>query len=167
MTEYVISFVRPKQLQYWPDVLLIEKRKPAWQDGLFNLPGGKIEPLPIANDYRFESPEAAAVRELEEETGIAAPFEDATVLGKIVEPGATVYVVDIAYDSSCGRNPIEHHKTIEHVFWMRLDEALKHEKLIPNLRFIIPLCVSRAKGWTLSSQGEGFIVRNKCASPST
>jgi 8-oxo-dGTP diphosphatase len=42
-------------------VLLIEKIKPAWQSGLLNAVGGKIEP--------GESPEEAMIREFSEETG--------------------------------------------------------------------------------------------------
>lgn len=45
-------------------VVLILKSKPAWQAGLLNLPGGKIE--------QGESPIEAARRELKEETGLDA-----------------------------------------------------------------------------------------------
>jgi mutator protein MutT len=45
------------------NVVVLRKAKPAWMAGKLNFPGGKIEPN--------ESPRAAALREFEEETGIA------------------------------------------------------------------------------------------------
>ena len=46
-------------------VLLIRKRRPAWQAGKLNGLGGKIEP--------GETPDAAARREVLEETGLVVP----------------------------------------------------------------------------------------------
>jgi len=57
VVRYVVGFVI-----YDGDVLLIEKRRPRWQDGKWNGVGGKIEP--------GESPLAAMVREFREEAGV-------------------------------------------------------------------------------------------------
>lgn len=46
-------------------LLMVRKTKPRWQAGLLNYPGGKVE--------EAESPRAAAVRELQEETDLLVP----------------------------------------------------------------------------------------------
>ena len=61
MDQYVICDSIPEVHVFWPEVLLIEKKHPAWQAGRFNLPGGKIEDEETIHE--------AASRELLEETG--------------------------------------------------------------------------------------------------
>jgi len=56
---YVVGFMFSERLQ---TVLLIRKTKPAWQAGMLNGVGGKIEP--------DELPIDAMIREFEEETGL-------------------------------------------------------------------------------------------------
>jgi 8-oxo-dGTP diphosphatase len=58
-THYVLGFAFDQNL----NVLLIEKTRPSWQQGLLNGAGGKIE----SHDA---SPVAAMVREFKEETGL-------------------------------------------------------------------------------------------------
>ena len=53
---YVISYARPEQVRFPSHVLLVQKLRPAWQVGKYNLPGGKIEEDETIHD--------AAVREL-------------------------------------------------------------------------------------------------------
>ena len=62
-------------------LLLVEKAKPEWQKGRLNLLGGSIED--------GETPEEAAIRELEEESGIKV--NSATLSGKIVGDNFIVY----------------------------------------------------------------------------
>lgn len=63
MSNYVLVFLRH---QNW--ILLIQKNKPEWQKGLLNGIGGKIE--------YWETAKQAAVREVEEETGIKLDFNE-------------------------------------------------------------------------------------------
>lgn len=48
-------------------LVMVEKTKPAWQAGRLNYPGGKLE--------EGETPRQAAVRELQEETGLVVASE--------------------------------------------------------------------------------------------
>jgi 8-oxo-dGTP pyrophosphatase MutT (NUDIX family) len=56
-------------------VLLIEKQKPHWQKGLYNFPGGKIEP--------GESISTCVCREFQEETGLTTFTGDWFHIGRI------------------------------------------------------------------------------------
>lgn len=63
--QYVVGFAFSFDYR---DVCLIEKQKPAWQKGLLNGVGGKVEP----EEHRFD----AMVREFEEETGLKTTVQD-------------------------------------------------------------------------------------------
>jgi 8-oxo-dGTP diphosphatase len=62
MNRYVLGFMFDEKFE---KVLLVRKQKPAWQKGLLNGPGGKIE--------NPETAIGAMVREFKEETGIDHP----------------------------------------------------------------------------------------------
>ena len=130
MKEYALCFI-----EHEGSVLLIEKAKPEWQKGLFNLPGGSIE--------KDETPEMAAARELYEEADILS-FH-VFPIGVIQGSDWRVHVI----------GHVSHHpelweqKTNEPVFWLPTRDAVAHPKLIPNLRYIIPLASLGTKGWTL------------------
>lgn len=144
----VICYAHPKPHLDWREVLLIEKRRPAWQAGRFNLPGGRIQV--------GETPEQAARRELYEEAEIDCDLADVKVTGLIACGGYTIYAARCDFESRYGRN-VPKSVTSERVFWLPLDEALDHPKLIPNLRIIIPLMRSGLSYWSLSevpSKGE-------------
>jgi len=116
-------------------VLLIEKKHPAWQAGRYNLPGGKIE--------EDETIHEAASRELQEEVESDWPARtDLYPRDDRRSSDFVVYVCRCDYDSLAGRNVLES-MTDERVFWMPLAEAMNHEKLIDNLRIIIPPLPSR------------------------
>ena len=154
MTEYVCCFAYQHPAAVPQHFLLIEKQKPAWQKGKFNLPGGKIE--------EGETPIEAAVRELWEESGIRTgkAYQSGPqgtyggtvqpeVLGKIVGDDWVVHVVECPYHQ--GQTPQS--LTNERIIEASLGAALTHPQLIPNLRVIIPLCVTRSKGWTVQDYG--------------
>lgn len=131
MKEYALCYV-----EHQGSVLLIQKIKPEWQKGLFNLPGGSIE--------EGETPEQAADRELYEEAGV--PSVHVYPIGVIQGQKWRVHVI------GC----VSHHpemwkqKTAEPVFWLPIREALGHKNLIPNLQIIIPLAAQGVRGWTLT-----------------
>jgi len=141
MNQYVVSYAHPQPHVFWPEVLLIEKKHPTWQAGCYNLPGGKIE--------EDETIHEAASRELREETGIDCLPEQVRLLGTIEGGNFIVYVCRCDYDSLRGRN-VPETMTDERVFWMPLGEALNHERLIDNLRIIIPFCRAELMGWHIS-----------------
>jgi len=136
MTQYVLCYAHPQPHVYWPEVLLIEKRRPTWQKGCYNLPGGKIK----------ETIHEAASRELHEETGIYCPPDGVRLLGTIEGDDFIVYTCRCDYDSLRGRN-VPDTLTDERVFWMPLNEAFSDQRLIDNLRIIIPFCRAPLTGW--------------------
>jgi len=149
MKEYALCFV-----EHEGSVLLIQKIKPDWQRGRLNLPGGSIE--------ADETPEMAAARELYEEAGIIS-FH-VFPIGVINGDGWRVHVI----------GHVSHHpemweqKTAEPVFWLPIRDALANRKLIPNLKFIIPLAAYGVRGWTLMDDGQfpsvEFLFKFPCES---
>jgi len=125
-------------------VLLIEKRKPAWQAGKWNLPGGHIEETD-------DSPEDAAVRELWEETGIRADRKQVRVFGTLEGEGYHISVCFCPYNGwFAGREQQPMKLTAEPVIEKRLLEVVNNaDRLIPNLRVIIPLMATRTTGWCI------------------
>lgn len=146
--QYVIGYVEERTDVFACDVLLIEKNKPAWQAGKFNLPGGKVE--------MGETPHAAIIRELKEEADLDILPDDVSLLGTIEGDGFVVYVMRCIYDSE--DNEIDS-LTDEEVFWMPIYDALRNDKLIDNLRYIIPFCNSNLVGWTLTETDGSYQVQ--------
>lgn len=141
MIQYVLCYASPRKS--WPGVLLIEKKRPDWQVGRFNLPGGHIE--------EEETIHEAASRELEEETGLWCPVENIRIMGTIEGHDFIVYICHCSYD--------RHHKgnkavsmTDERIFWMPIKASLQHPNLIENLRLIIPFCHTELMGWHITEQ---------------
>lgn len=139
MTEYVLSAVI-----YNEEVLLIEKVKPEWQLGKYNLPGGKIEPSD-------DSPEHAARRELREETDLFA--EQSVKVGTLKGDDWLVHVVKCRV----WENEV-HRLTNERPFFLPAWQAIQHPSLIPNLKLIIPLVYFNVTGWTITEYGNNLTV---------
>lgn len=131
--EYVICYVPIGENK--GRILLIEKRKPEWQAGMFNLPGGKVEP--------GESPLAAASRELMEEAGLLDV--GCYLMGQLSGPN---YIVHVAY-CIVPVNSAAQQMEEEIIHTVHVPEALAHPKLIPNLKVVIPLCAAGVKGWDI------------------
>jgi 8-oxo-dGTP diphosphatase len=149
MNQYVVCYAAPDVS--WDSVLLIQKNRPEWQAGRYNLPGGHIE--------EDETIHAAAVRELKEETNIDCPQDHVRIMGTIEGTEFIVYVCRCDY--LCKDNPAET-MTDERVFWMPFSEALNHEKLIDNLRLVISFCNTGLVGWHIVSEKDGiFIITDK------
>jgi 8-oxo-dGTP pyrophosphatase MutT (NUDIX family) len=133
-TEYVLCVVK-----VFYGVLLIEKKRPAWQSGKWNLPGGHVEP--------DETPEQAAIRELSEESNLSC--HGARRLGLVQGPDYRCHVVQCFVNATY---PLRT-KTDEPVFFVDVNDALAHENVIPNLKLIIPLA-DYLEGWVIEQLGE-------------
>ncbi len=142
MIEYVLCFCQCKE----DEIVVIRKDKPEWQKNRYNIPGGKIED--------GETPQEAALRELFEETGIAAT--DAEIYGKIVGADWIVYVCNCFYWDYYGtkiqypsEEPLPNANPNELVVVCKFHEILDFHLLIPNHKIILPLCRNNVKNWIL------------------
>jgi 8-oxo-dGTP diphosphatase len=109
-------------------VALIQKTKPAWQNGKLNGIGGKIEPE--------EHPVDAMVREFFEETGVIVPAELWTQFCVVSNDDWVVYFfkakTNRVYDVTT--------TTEEEVKLIRV-ETVFHWEVIPNLHWLIPMAL--------------------------
>ena len=119
-------------------VVVIQKQKPDWQKGKWNLIGGKIEPTD-------ESPVAAMAREFKEETDVDIPalhwYDLATVkarYGNMHVFYTTDYKVHLA-------------RTVEEEIVMvrPIEQVLADDLTLPSLKFYIPLVLERHRGLLL------------------
>ena len=127
MKKYVTGFLFSNDSKH---IVLIEKLNPDWQRGYFNGVGGKIEPN--------ESSVDAMSREFQEETGVDIPTSAWTCYAKIHRPED--YDLDVYFAHSDLAFEV---KTIEQekVHIVSINEL--PEKLIPNLRWLIPLALDK------------------------
>ena len=126
LTQYVVGlpFCSRGQL-----LMLIRKNRPAWQVGMLNGIGGKVE--------RGEAPLAAMMREAEEEAGIVwGGWQDVCHLR------GDTWCVDF-YAQFDDRNILLQSRTDEKLYPVAWFSSLAEPSLIPNLRVIIPLALDR------------------------
>lgn len=147
MKNYVLCFAKT----VYDSILLIEKQRPDWQKGRFNLVGGKIE--------EGETPKQAAIREFSEEAKIfnTNPIEAGLITGS----WGNVY---------CFAIPIRKNEIVfndypmisdgEKVFWETWDKVKNNPRLIPNLKVIIPLCINEMYGWKILDEGTSSMTGN-------
>ena len=161
--QYVIIFPKVANSTPGDRVLLVKKNRPAWQNGRFNLIGGKIEV--------GETPEQEALRELKEEAGfeplqvnrvipdpknprknilISVPIEP-TVMGSIVGSWGTVFCVKIPVLFDQEISPAE--GETEEVEWHDWYKIKTDERLLPNLKVVIPLMVLGITNWVIADEG--------------
>lgn len=145
MTEYVVVDAFPVE-PYAQKVLLVHKNRPDYLKGIYNGVGGKIEP--------GETPVEAAVRELKEEAGLDELQEyDPMVYcppehcGMILGTKSYIHCVKVPVSIRQALNPRK--EETEPVAWFDFCSALNHPKLMPNLRVVLPLMRSGARGWEL------------------
>lgn len=140
--EYVLIFTKTDS----GEILIIEKDRPLWMKGLLNMPGGHIE--------QGESPEETTVRELFEESGLIC--EQVECLGLLKFPDCKIHVMQvfIPTNQSIAPRPEE----TERVYWTNWKEIKENNRMIPNLKIILPLCICGVKGWTLEEGSDSIRI---------
>jgi 8-oxo-dGTP pyrophosphatase MutT (NUDIX family) len=152
MQEYVVVYARS---EYPNQVLLVEKDRPAWQKGRYNLPGGKIEP--------GETPLACAIRELGEEAGYE-PDEIHTLqvaTGKIAGSWGVVHCVPLGVKK---KEPKPKPGETERLFWADWDDVRDDVLLIPNLKLTVPLMMKGVINWVILDEGCSEVGRSHTVS---
>jgi 8-oxo-dGTP pyrophosphatase MutT (NUDIX family) len=138
--EYTIAYAKhvgPNDM----GILIVIKDRPEWQKDKVNLVGGKIE--------KGETPIQAAVRELEEESGLI-PVCDPYLSGCIKGDFGIVHCVTVpVFETDIRPNPGE----TELVGWVKWSELQDHPALIPNLRVVIPLMMTGVRDWIVLDEG--------------
>lgn len=127
MKKYVVGFLFSNDSQ---QVVLIEKRNPEWQKGLFNGVGGKIE--------LGETPIEAMVREFREEAGLYIEAQCWTHLVQIHRPNDYELSVFFAHSDLAFEAKTMEQETIA-LFRCNALPA----KLLPNLRWLIPMALDK------------------------
>jgi 8-oxo-dGTP diphosphatase len=125
MKEYTVGFLFTADLK---EMLFLHPKRPEWQVGFLNGPGGRIE--------EGESPAECIAREMAEEAGIEVdPFEWQLVETEIGARSAdiTVHFLSARFDGS--KNEIVQ-LTDEALEWLPIDPP--PENIIENLRELIP-----------------------------
>lgn len=142
MTEYVLVHARCFDDGGANKVLLVLKDKPVWMSGKLNLCGGKVE----LGENIFD----AAQRELLEETGLICVNGNMNYCGVIHGTDCIVYCVSI--DVSPKKALIPREEETEAVAWYSWADIKNDERLLPNLRLIIPLLHMDSRGWSITDQ---------------
>lgn len=140
---YVVVFPKVVNSKPGDKVLLVKKDRPKWQRGRFNLVGGKIE--------EGETPEQAALRELEEEAGLQSLPISPTVMGQIVGSWGVVYCVKIPI--MFRQEIIPREGETEEVKWHDWNKVKESKRLLPNLKIVIPMMAMGITGWVLADEG--------------
>jgi 8-oxo-dGTP diphosphatase len=128
-TEYVLGFM------FSPDktaVVLIEKKRPAWQAGKLNGVGGKLE--------QNEWPVDAMVREFKEETGCTTLPADWKYFLTLEGGDWRVYCYR-SFSSARGELKQMTDEKVDWSFVSRGQVLDCRDKLIPNLSWIVPLAL--------------------------
>jgi 8-oxo-dGTP diphosphatase len=123
MKQYVVGLMFRRDLT---EVALIWKKRPDWQRGKLNGPGGKIE--------EGELPIDAVVREFREETGFDQERWDQFC--RIMWDGGFV-----SYYTCCNDNASLTTTTDEEIDWVKVSD-LPSLPMIPDMRWVVPLAIA-------------------------
>jgi len=138
MKKYVVGFLFSPKLD---SVVLIKKNKPDWQRNKLNGVGGSVE--------CGETPYEAMVREFREEAGYQFTDWEQFLAMEVTEPVTLDLVVLFFFRGTLKSNSDAfkiYSATDEHVAWYDYPLILDKDKLIPNLRWLIPLALSGETG---------------------
>lgn len=124
MIEYCVGFMFDLNRTC---VVAVEKKRPAWQAGHYNGVGGHVEP--------GEQPHEAMAREFEEETGVRYEFWH-----KFVELHGEGYRLHVFAAFTPAVSAVET-RTDESILICKVDWLLQHPRVLPNLRWLIPLAL--------------------------
>jgi 8-oxo-dGTP diphosphatase len=111
-------------------VAMVIKAKPAWQSGLFNAIGGKIE--------EGEDPEVAMAREFQEETGVITHSSEWEYLTCLDGSWGQVYFYRMFDDR------VLKVKTMEEEVIQLVNPLELPKNIIGNIRWLVPLALDRA-----------------------
>lgn len=152
MRKYVVGFL------FSPDknnIVLIEKKRPAWQKGFYNGIGGHCLPN--------EDPLDAIVREFEEETGLGTNYQD----WNLIAIGTEIVSGDEIHFFSGSNEGYEFVETTTDELIVRLTvnqilnrNNIENKYLIKNLNWLIPLALDEQNCVTKFN----FILNQKCNS---
>lgn len=144
MKRYVLGFIIDNDFS---KVLLIHKLRPAWQNGLINGIGGKVEP--------GEEWIKAIVRETKEETDLLTTSDDWIEFAVIKNEVWEMHVFYSVYDKRFGAL---HSMTDEGCAWYEVRSLPAN--VILNLRWQIPMAVDFAES-TQASMARIAYNKNK------
>lgn len=130
MMRYVVGFVFTSNLS---EVLLMHKNRPKWQAGKINGPGGKLD--------EGEDPHAGIKREIFEESNLS--IDTWTYAGRIYSKEFEVHFLCATYENKNDAKSMED----EPVEWFKTESL--PENLIPNLKWLIPLCADKIRDSSL------------------
>lgn len=125
MTEYVVGFLFNRSRTH---VILIEKKRPSWQRGKLNGVGGKIE--------SGETPHHAMKREFKEETGMCIRRKKWNRMVVLVGADWKVHFFWAIGKLTNARTVTDERISI-------CNTKLLPENVIPELRWLIPLCLDK------------------------
>jgi len=113
-------------------VLLIEKQRPEWQKGKYNLPGGHIE----ENETGYH----CISREFREETGVDIRPAGWNHIGRIHNPDNYFVEFYAAIYDETKHGRIDFNASDEQVMWASVDNL--PDNVISNLRWLIPFAIN-------------------------
>lgn len=144
-TRYVLGFLFNKPRT---SVVLIRKQKPAWQAGLLNGIGGKIEPGEMESE--------AMAREFKEETGVTTDGSRWRRFCEMTGDGFTVYCYKTQDDEAWARAATEETERVE----KHGPDRISKECCVSNLIWLIELALD-------DNYGREFYVTARYSKPYT
>lgn len=130
MNTYCVGFCFSYDLK---KVALIRKAKPQWQRGKLNGVGGSVEP--------GETFRAGMQREWMEEAGVPLSEEGWELVAEIRGPD---YIIAVYKYRLMIMEPRPFLEAVEQVDWFQTHSLATRMDLIPNLHWLIPLCLDEA-----------------------